>query len=114
MSADESLFWAQFQSAGFLQHVRVKPTSKPSVDVYVGFTMPNRDKFGGGVTSTEYEMEYQFHELPTLAEGDPVTKLDDAGLPIKTEKYKVRQAPFVADMGIASTGYFRHALLTKV
>jgi hypothetical protein len=111
---NEAAFWPQFKAAGFLTRVRVKPTGRPQVDVDVGFVMPNRDKFGGGVASTEYEIEYQFHELPTLAEGDPVTKLDAAGLPIKTEKYKVRQAPFVADQGTASTGYFRHAVLTKL
>jgi len=110
---DESVFWAEFIAAGFLKKVRVKPTGAPLTDVYVRWDEPNNNFLGA--QSKDYQIEYQHSDIPTLSEGDAVTKLDDAGNPISKEKYKVRETPFVnANPADSQSGFFRHALLTKL
>jgi hypothetical protein len=111
---DEALFWpALIAAGGALRKVRVKMTGLPSTDVYVKWDEPTNFLLGN--LSLDYQMEYQRDDLPTLAEGDPVTLLDDAGNPLAKGKFKVRQSPVVQDNpGDSRTGFFRHALLTKI
>jgi len=111
---DESVFWPELQAAGMLRHVRVKPSSRPATDVYVRWDRPD-DLNRVGAQVTDYEMEYQHADLPTLAEGNAVTLLDADGNPVAGGKYQVRQPPFVnADPANSRTGFFRHAYLTKL
>ena len=101
---DESLFWPEFKAAGFLDIATVT-SGGVTKDVDVDFAMPDRERFGSSARSRDYEIEYQFSDLPDLAEGDPVV--------IKGISYYVRQSPYVPDQGNAASGYFRRALLSK-
>jgi hypothetical protein len=111
---DESVFWPELQAAGMLRQVRVKPSGRAATDVYVRWDRPD-DVSRIGAQATDYEMEYQHADLPTLAEGNQVTLLDDNGDPVAGGKYQVRQAPFVPpDPANSRSGFFRHAYLTKL
>lgn len=111
MDAD---LWAAIVDAGMTRKVRVKPSGRPTVDVDVTWKEPDSVRFDQSV-SKEYSIEYQYSDLPTLAMDDPVTLLDADGEVIAKSKFKVREAPRVSDNPNGSqTGYFRHALLTKL
>jgi hypothetical protein len=108
---DQSLFWPEFLASGMLQSVRVKQSGRAAVDVNVSWREPD-DTNVSGQQSREYVIEYQVADLPNLAEADPVTKLDAAGEPVRTQRYIVRRVPFNDDP--SADGYFRRALLTKL
>lgn len=102
---DRSAFWPQFLAAGFLDTATI--TSGGTTDDYnVGFSRPDQPRFDGRGRSTDYEIEYQAADLPSLAENDAVT--------IDGINYRVREDPFVEPGGNAADGYFKRALLTKV
>jgi hypothetical protein len=108
MAFDESIFWAAFKAVGFLTLVRVKQRGTSAVNVSVQFYEPDNTQLNGA-QSKEYLIEYQHSDLPVLAEGDPVTRLDTG------ERFKVRSPPYVQDNPADSrSGFFRRAQLTKL
>lgn len=97
--------------------IRVTSQASPPVETscYADFRRPDVPRFGSGALSTDYEIEYQYDDLPDLAENDGVVLLDENGDPLAGESYRVRQAPVVTDdPGDDRSGYFRRALLTKL
>ena len=102
---DRSVFWPRFLAAGFLDTATIT-SGGTTADYNVGFSQPDQPRFDGRVRSTDYEIEYQAADLPSLAENDAVT--------IDGVLYRVREDPFVEPGGNAADGYFKHALLTKV
>lgn len=131
MTFDASVFWPAFRDVGMLKLATVAPSgglyiepgywqpgycgAEGELDAYVGYVEPDRERFGGGARSKEYEIEYQASELPDLAEGDIVTIWSDDTKTQGTE-YKVREAPFVHgdEHGGGEDGTFKRALLTKI
>lgn len=112
--AMEAELWTAGVGAGMTRTVRVKPFSRPSVDVAVIWSEPDSVRFDQSV-SKEYSIEYQYSDLPALAVDDLVTLLDADGEVIARSKFKVREAPRVSDDPNGSqTGYFRRAVLTKI
>lgn len=111
---DPSLFWTAFRDAGFLKLATVKMrTGGAAVDVHVGYVEPDRERFGGGARSKDYEIEYQAADLPKLAEGDAVTIWTD-DTKVSGTKFRIREAPFVPEVPAeGNDGYFKRALLTK-
>lgn len=102
---DRSVFWPQSLAAGFLATATI--TSGGTTATYsVSFSQPDQPRFDGRGRSTDYKIEYQAADLPSLAENDAVT--------IDGVLYRVREDPFVEPGGNAADGYFKHALLTKV
>lgn len=101
---DETTFWPIAKRAGMLKTARVAlPGCPTTTDVDVNFLRPDALVGNGAGLSTEYAIEYQHTDLPTLAE--------DTELVIEGTKYRVRAEPIVAERG---SGFFRIALLTKV
>lgn len=104
MSWDESIFWPAFERAGMLVDATVAMTGcAQELAVKVSLSRPDVQLIDGAL-STDWMVEYQQHELPTLAEGDELV--------IGEVLYRVRQDPIVADP--AASGFFRRALLTRV
>lgn len=69
----------------------------------VGFRRPDVEPFDRA-RSTDYEIEYQHHDAPTLAEGAEVI--------VDQVLYRVRETPTVQE-GRGDDGFWRVALLTK-
>ena len=112
--AIEAQFWPAMKLSGMLRTVRVKPSGKPVIDVDVVCSEPDSIRFDATI-SKDYSIEYQYTDLPTLAEGDPVTLLDADSMPLPKGKFRVRMAPMVTDNPADSqTGFFRRAVLTKL
>lgn len=107
-------FWAANKDAGFLDPALVKQSGKPAVTVDVKLIQPSERRFDGVVLSQEYEIKYRYNDLPALAEGDPVSILDGDGVVIRAKRFKVRESPFVPDEVQGASGFFRHALLTRI
>lgn len=105
MSAwDETKFWPAAKRAGMFKTARVALPGCPSMrEADVNFIRPDALVAGGLSLSTEYAIEYQYDDLPTLAK--------DSEMLIDGEKYRVRDTPIVRENG---SGFFRIALLTKV
>jgi hypothetical protein len=104
MTWDERIFWPAFEQAGMLVDATVAMTGCPQeLPVKVLLTRPDVQLVDGAL-STDWMIEYQVGDLPTLAEGDELV--------ISDTLYRVRQAPTVDDG--ANSGYFRRALLTRV
>ncbi len=98
-------FWPLFKAVGMLEPAEVGldgGLKRKCVDV--GFSEPDAYLLDG-TQSKQYLIEYQTHDLPTLAEGDEVL--------IRATLFRVRQAPYVAETG-SNNGFYRHALLTRV
>jgi hypothetical protein len=101
---NEAVFWPAFKAAGMLDVAQVLLAgSDVPLSVDVDFSKVDVNPMTG-VQSTDYEIEYQFDDLPTLAEDDQVI--------IRATLYRVRQVPRIE--GIGATGYFRKATLTEV
>lgn len=101
---NEYVFWPEFKKAGMLDSASVLYAGQNvAKDVDVAFSKVDVNPFTG-VQSTDYEMEYQYADLPELAEDDQVI--------IKGTLYRVRQVPRIE--GIGATGFFRKATLTEV
>jgi hypothetical protein len=114
MDFDRSVFWPAFKEAGMLRSVSVKQSGKQAVTVDVKYEQPTQRIFGQQA-SQDLTIQYQAADLPYLKEDDPVTFLDAAGAPIRTERFKVREAPYVsANAGEDRSGYFKYALLTQI
>lgn len=102
---DSSLFWPAFSAAGMLREASTMlPGDVRATTFRVGFRRPDVNPITG-MQSADFEIEYQYADAPTLAEGAEV--LIDGVL------YRVRQAPEVRINGGAD-GYFRCAYLTRV
>ena len=111
---DRSLFWPELKSAGMLRSALVKQSGRLPVTVDVKYEQPTNAIFGQAA-SQDHQIEYQAADLPALTEGDPVSFLDDAGVVIRAERFKVREAPFVSsDPATDRTGFFKLALLTRI
>lgn len=106
MDFDESVFWPALKEAGMLVSaiVRPKDCTLPAVTVDVDFSSPDATDMAGNSVSRQYVIEYQFGDMPQIAEGDEIE--------IAGAIYRVREAPFVAEA--APTGFFRRALLTRI
>lgn len=110
---DRSVFWPEFKAAGMLSPAAVKQAGKPRVLVDVRYSQPS-DGIGSQV-SQQHSIKYQHADLPYLAEGDLVDFLDADGAVIRAQRFKVREAPLVSNNpGDDTSGYFRHALLTRI
>jgi hypothetical protein len=105
MSAwDEAVFWPAMLEAGMLKLARVAlPNCPAETRAYVKFQRPDEIVMAGLSLSTEYAMQYQHADLPTLQE--------DVELVVDSQKYRVRSHPIVPPNG---TGFFRIAPLTRV
>ena len=106
----------EFIAAGFWEPIRVTDLASPpvSVDCYAAYRRPDNLKVNGTL-SNDHWIEYQAADLPTLAEGHLVTRMDENGDPIAGEDFRVREAPFVTDDPASDTsGYFMRAILTKL
>lgn len=112
---DRSVFWPELKAAGMLRAVVVKQSGKPAVNVDVKYAQPTERRFDGSASSQEHSIKYQHADLPYLAEGDLVSFLDDAGAVIRAERFRVRECPLVSALpGDDQSGYFRHAVLTRI
>lgn len=101
-----SLLWAAFSDEGMLYSAQIT-SGGSTFSANVGFTRPDTLRLDGMTRSTDYEIEYQAADAPTLAEGDSVA--------IDGTSYRVRSAPFVSDIAAQGMdGTWRRALLTKV
>lgn len=105
MSAfNEAVFFPAAKAAGML--VRAKALlagENEPVEFDVDYCEPSVDAMTG-VQSTDYEIEYQYADMPDLEEGTQVI--------IKGALFLVRQDPRTP--GPEGSGFFRKALLTKV
>lgn len=105
--------WQALADAGMLRRALVKQRGKPAATVWVGYEEPATMRFGGA-RSIDYQIEYQFADLPFLVEGDSVTLLDNSDIPVPKQKFVVRESPFVSDIPAqGSDGTYRRALLTR-
>jgi len=96
--------------------IRVTSQDSPPIvtTCHAGYRRPDNIRVSGAL-SNDYEIEYQFDDLPDLTEGDGVELLDQDGNPIAGETFVVREPPQVTDNpNDDQTGFFRRALLTKV
>jgi hypothetical protein len=111
---DESVFQGAMKEAGMTTRARVK-SGGATVDIDLTDWMTPDTVLANGALSKQYEMEYVATDLPKLKEGDAVTLLDAAGVPLTKQKYQVRQPPTVTDQpGESRTGFFKLAVLTKL
>lgn len=104
-----------FADAGLWSPAQVKSGGRTAT-VQVGYRQPTENIFGQQA-SQQHAIDYRASDLPKLAEGDPVSFLDDDGAVIKTRRFKVREAPFVPGDAIAGTqgdGFWKRALLTQL
>lgn len=108
MSAwDESVFWPAFEAAGMLTEARVALPNCPVETVaMVDYSEPDVELLDG--LSKQYQIEYQYADLPTLAEDTELV----LALPSGDTLFRVRQCAKVAEE--QNSGFFRRALLTKV
>lgn len=103
MTWDERIFWPAFAQAGMLVDAVVAMAGCPQeLPVKVLLQRPDVQLVDGAL-STDWMIEYQANDLPSLTEGDELV--------INDTLYRVRQAPIVDDG--ANSGYFRRALLTR-
>lgn len=101
---DDALFWPEFKRAGMLDEARTILPGCTSETVFdVRFGRPDVNQITG-MQSSDYEIEFQYDDAPTLREGAQVI--------IGGAMFKVRAAPFV-DPQRGDTGHFRTAYLTK-
>ncbi len=106
---DESVFWPAEKAAGMLCRARVLLEGATElVCVDVEYDRPDRDLITGARTR-DYQMQYQYRDLPRLGEGDQVQITEPDGT---VTSFLVREEPFVDEE--QTTGFFRRALLTKV
>lgn len=106
MSWTDEKFWPAFKRAGMLEPIDVllPGCTELTRGVFVSWAEPDFDALGN--QSKQYEIEYQFADMPALAEGCQVVR--------RGVRYEVRQPPFVpADDLEANNGFFRHAVLTR-
>lgn len=97
-------FWAESKAAGFLVSAStILPGCTRPTDFDVRFGRPDANPMTG-VQSSEYEIEYQHSDAPTLVEGAQVL--------IDETLYRVRQSPYV-EPARGDDGYFRTARLTR-
>lgn len=106
MSAfDSAVFWPVLSAAGMLLEAStVLPGEVRPKAFMVGFARPDVNPVTGA-QSADYEIDYQYHDAPTLAEGAEVIV---AGV-----LYRVREPPRV-DIERGADGYWRCAYLTRV
>lgn len=111
---DRSVFWPEFKAAGMLRAAWVKQAGRAAVTVDVKYEQPTT-RIYGQQNSQDHTIKYQAADLPYLKEDDLLTFLDDDGNHIRTQQFKVREAPYVpSDPGVDRTGYFKYALLTQL
>lgn len=97
---DASLFWPALNAVGMLS-----VATDADGDFNVGFSSP--DRFMDVARTTDYQIEYQHADRPSLAVDDQVSIVNAAGDALGT--FKVREKPY-----IEGDGYFRKVLLTKI
>lgn len=115
MDFDRSVFAPAFAASGIWIPIRVTSQGSPPIvtTCYAGYRRPDNLRVNGSL-SNDYEIDYQFNDLPDLDEGYGVELLDANGNAISGETYRVREPPQVTDNpNDDQTGYFRRALLTK-
>jgi hypothetical protein len=101
---DSAVFFPAFAAAGMLFDAStVLPGHTKATEFKVGFRKPDVNPITG-MQSADYEIEYQYWDAPTLAEGHAV--IVDGVL------YRVRSAPQVT-VDAGSDGFFRCAYLTR-
>lgn len=115
---DRSVFWPELKAAGMLRSALVRQSGRSVAVVDVKYVQPTELRLDGSQGSQQHSIKYQHHDLPRLAEGDLVTMLDDDGKEIRSERFRVREAPAIVDSGSPGgsdrSGYFRWALLTRI
>lgn len=107
MSGDfnSALFFPAFAAAGMLVEAStILPGCIEPTTFMVGFRKPDVNPITG-MQSSDYEIDYQYADAPTLAERAEV--IVDGVL------YRVRQAPEVT-VEKGADGFFRCAYLTRV
>lgn len=107
----EEIYWAEFKACGFL-----KRASIAGVVGDINWHLPSH--VVAGQLSSEYQLDYQFKDFPSIDEGDEILLLDDDDIPIPGEVYRVRTPPRVAEgldmLWDSRSGFFRVAMATKV
>lgn len=108
---DPSVFWSAFAAAGFLTEVRFQPQTGAPVDgIAVRLNQPDAMLLDGQSHSSQYEVEYQTSDMPTLKVGDSLVVAPGSVRPpsVAAGTYVVRQKPMSNGDGFYST-----AMLSK-
>ena len=99
------VFWTAAEAVGMLKEAStILPGCTEPKGFLVRFRQPDFNPLAG-VRSRDFEIEFQYHDVPTLKEAAEV--IVDGVL------YRVREDPFI-DAERDSSGYFRTALLTRI
>lgn len=102
---DPSIFWPHYIASGMTKQATITSGPHDGETPYVMFDSPDLPRLDGSGRSRDYTIEYQYADLPNLAQGHTLT--------IGGTNYRVREAPYIkADEG--EDGFFRWATLTEV
>lgn len=105
MAWRENVFWPAAKADGMLVEAStVLPGDTEPTVFDVDLIQPQRSPIDGTL-STDWTMEYQHDDAPTLREGAEVV--------VEDTMFRVRQKPEVSE-NAGSTGFFRIAILTRV
>jgi hypothetical protein len=70
---DNSIFFEAFKSAGLLEPCVYKPGTPSEKTFDAGWQQPDNLFLGDEAQATDYLLEFQTADLPTLRNGDPIT-----------------------------------------
>jgi len=70
---DNSIFFAAFKSAGLLEPCVYKPGTPAEKGFDAGWQQPDSLFLGDEAQATDYLLEFQTADLPTLRQGDAIT-----------------------------------------
>lgn len=106
---NSAVFWPELAAAGMLcEASTILPGAVSATAFMVDFRRPDVNPITG-MQSADYEIEFQYDDVPTLAEDAEVIVKHPTGDVL----YRVRKAPEVRiDRG--ADGFFRCAYLTRV
>lgn len=110
---DHSVFWPAFEAAGMLHAAStVLPGQTSPTSFKVGYRRPDVNPITGA-QSADYEIEYQYADAPTLAEGaEVIVDVSTDGTP-RNVLFRVRSEPEV-DTSRGADGHWRCAYLTRI